>query len=36
MLAAKAQELDERVPFISKLKKYASMINHPEIGQFSI
>ncbi|CAD8208003.1 unnamed protein product [Paramecium pentaurelia] len=35
MLAAKAQELDERVPFISKLKKYASMINHPEISQFN-
>ncbi|CAD8112257.1 unnamed protein product [Paramecium sonneborni] len=35
MLAAKAQELDERVPFISKLKRYASMTNHPEISQFS-
>ncbi|CAD8208333.1 unnamed protein product [Paramecium pentaurelia] len=36
MLAAKAQELDERVPFISKLKRYASMTNHPEINQYSI
>ncbi|CAD8207174.1 unnamed protein product [Paramecium octaurelia] len=36
MLAAKAQELDERVPFISKLKRYASLTNHPEINQFSI
>ncbi|CAD8210583.1 unnamed protein product [Paramecium octaurelia] len=35
MLAAKAQELDERVPFISKLKRYASMTNHPEISQYS-
>ncbi|CAD8205001.1 unnamed protein product [Paramecium pentaurelia] len=35
MLAAKAQELDERVPFISKLKRYASITNHPEISQFT-
>lgn len=35
MLAAKAQELDERVPFISKLKRYASMTSHPEINNYS-
>jgi hypothetical protein len=32
MLAAKSSEIDERIPFISKLKKYASMTNHPEIN----
>ncbi|KAM3142663.1 hypothetical protein pb186bvf_005322 [Paramecium bursaria] len=34
MLAAKAQELDERIPFISKLKRYTSMTSHPEINSF--
>ncbi|CAK57483.1 unnamed protein product (macronuclear) [Paramecium tetraurelia] len=35
MLAAKAQELDERIPFISKLKRYSSMTSHPEINNFT-
>ncbi|CAD8082288.1 unnamed protein product [Paramecium primaurelia] len=35
MLAAKAQELDERIPFISKLKRYTSMTSHPEINNFT-
>jgi hypothetical protein len=34
MVAAKAGELDERIPFISKLKKYASMTTHPEISSY--
>ena len=34
MLAAKAQELDERIPFISKLKRYTSMTSHAEINSF--
>lgn len=34
MVAAKASELDERIPFISKLKRYASMTNHPEINSY--
>ncbi|CAD8115801.1 unnamed protein product [Paramecium sonneborni] len=35
MLAAKAQELDERIPFISKLKRYSSLTPHPEINNFT-
>jgi hypothetical protein len=27
MLAAKTMELDERIPFISKLRKYAGLYN---------
>jgi hypothetical protein len=26
--------LDEKIPFISKLKRYASMTNHPEINTY--
>ncbi|CAD8169506.1 unnamed protein product [Paramecium pentaurelia] len=35
MLAAKAQELDEKIPFISKLKRYSSMTSHPEINNYT-
>ncbi|CAD8112682.1 unnamed protein product [Paramecium sonneborni] len=35
MLAAKAQELDEKIPFISKLKRYSSLTPHPEINNFT-
>ncbi len=31
---AKANELDERIPFISKLKKYAALLSHPEINTY--
>ena len=36
MLAAKSNEIDERIPFISKLKRYASMTNHPEVNYYSV
>jgi hypothetical protein len=32
MLAAKSNEIDERIPFISKLKRYASLTAHPEVN----
>ncbi|CAD8190700.1 unnamed protein product [Paramecium pentaurelia] len=35
MLAAKAQELDEKIPFISKLKRYSSMTSHPEVNNYT-
>ncbi|CAD8117297.1 unnamed protein product [Paramecium sonneborni] len=35
MLAAKAQEIDEKIPFISKLKRYSSMTSHPEINNYT-
>jgi hypothetical protein len=31
---AKSIELDEKIPFISKLKRYASMSAHPEVYSF--
>jgi hypothetical protein len=34
IVKAKSIELDERVPFISKLKKYSSMTMHPEVNSF--
>lgn len=34
MLAAKTIELDERIPFISKLKRYAAMTTYPDIRNF--
>lgn len=30
MLAAKSIELDERIPFISKLKRYSNLVNRTE------
>jgi hypothetical protein len=34
MLAAKSSELDEKIPFISKLKRYASMTSNPDIKNY--
>ena len=34
LFSAKSSELDEKIPFISKMKRYASMTNHPEINAY--
>jgi len=34
MLAAKSCEVDSKIPFISKLKKYAAMTTHPEMNYY--
>jgi len=35
MLAAKSNEIDEKIPFISKLKRYAAMSTKPELNYYN-